>query len=161
MSIEHKSVAATATNSEIHVLSFGNENDRRLQLTHKHPKVMDDDVTAPYSEEIHFIDVTKEQAQELGEKLLAFANDKLEYDEKNETSFSIFVTMRTRWVPTFLGLIKTMQQLGDLGSSRRLSFYSDGDGDYRPKFSWNIKSDYSKAMWEYRDGSEEGKFDAG
>jgi hypothetical protein len=50
--------------------------------------------------------------------------------------FSIQCTMRKRWVPHFLAMLKYMQQLGGLGSSRMVSFYSDGDGDFRPKFIW-------------------------
>ena len=55
---------------------------------------------------------------------------------KNIT-FTIECTMRERWVPHFLSMLKYMQQLGGLGGSRTVSFYSDGDGDFRPKFKWN------------------------
>lgn len=44
--------------------------------------------------------------------------------------------MKTRWVPQFLGMLQAMQRLGSLGGSRWVRFYSDGDGDYRPKFLW-------------------------
>ncbi len=29
--------------------------------------------------------------------------------------------------------------LGNIGSSREVTFYADGDGDYRPKFDWMAK----------------------
>lgn len=53
------------------------------------------------------------------------------------TKFVIECEMRTRWVPHFLGMLKMMQYLGNIGSSRNLTFYSDGDGDFRPKFTWD------------------------
>jgi len=53
--------------------------------------------------------------------------------------FTIEVDMQDRWVPQFLGMLKYMQQLGGLGSSRTLTFYSDGDGDFRPKFDWDYE----------------------
>lgn len=56
-------------------------------------------------------------------------------NEQNET-FTITVTMRKRWVPHFLGMLKRMQYLGGIGASRKVAIYSDGDGDFRPKFSW-------------------------
>ncbi len=51
--------------------------------------------------------------------------------------FTITCEMSERWIPQFLGMLKTMQQLGGLGGSRIVKFYSDGDGDYRPKFEWD------------------------
>ena len=47
---------------------------------------------------------------------------------------NIKCTIQDRWVNHFLGLLRRMQLLGSLGSSRILGFYSDGDGDFRPKF---------------------------
>jgi hypothetical protein len=35
-------------------------------------------------------------------------------------------------------MLKYMEQLGGLGSSRNVAIYSDGDGDFRPKFDFNI-----------------------
>jgi hypothetical protein len=51
--------------------------------------------------------------------------------------FTIEVEMKERWIPHFLGMLKYMQQLGGLGGSRTVSFYADGDGDFRPKFKWD------------------------
>lgn len=53
------------------------------------------------------------------------------------TKFTIECEMKTRWVPHFLGMLKYMQQLGGLGGSRKVSIYSDGDGDFHPKFKWD------------------------
>jgi len=51
--------------------------------------------------------------------------------------FSIECEMKDRWVPHFLAMLKYMQVLGNFGGSRMISFYSDGDGDFNPKFSWD------------------------
>lgn len=53
------------------------------------------------------------------------------------TEFTIKATMRSRWVPHFLAMLRYMQQLGGLGGSREVGIYSDGDGDFHPKFEWN------------------------
>jgi hypothetical protein len=53
------------------------------------------------------------------------------------TEFTVKCSMKTRWVPHFLGMLKYMQQLGGLGSSRKVALYADGDGDFRPKFEWD------------------------
>lgn len=52
--------------------------------------------------------------------------------------FTIEAEMKERWVPHFLSMLKYMEQLGSLGGSRLVSFYADGDGDFRPKFSFGI-----------------------
>ena len=53
--------------------------------------------------------------------------------------FTIEVEMEVRWIPYFLAMLKRMQSLGSVGASRRLTFFSDGDGDFHPKFSWTTK----------------------
>ncbi len=63
---------------------------------------------------------------------------------KNKTTrFTIDCEMNSRWVPHFLAMLKYMQQLGSLGSTREVGFICDGDGDFRPKFNWdeNLPSD--------------------
>lgn len=51
--------------------------------------------------------------------------------------FTIQCEMKARWVPHFLAMLKYMQQLGNMGGSRRVTLYADGDGDFRPKFKWS------------------------
>lgn len=51
--------------------------------------------------------------------------------------FMIAVEMKDRWVPHFLAMLKYMEYLGNIGSSRMVSLYADGDGDFRPKFYWH------------------------
>jgi hypothetical protein len=36
-------------------------------------------------------------------------------------------------------LLKYIEYLGNVGGSRMISLYSDGDGDFRPKFIFNDK----------------------
>ena len=55
----------------------------------------------------------------------------------NDETFTITVTMRSRWVPVFLGMLRQMERLGHIGASRTISFFADGDGDFRPKFEWD------------------------
>ena len=63
-------------------------------------------------------------------------DDKGQVVDENKT-FTIEVTMRKRWIPQFLSMLNYMQCLGEVGSSRKVSLYSDGDGDFRPKFKWD------------------------
>jgi hypothetical protein len=56
-------------------------------------------------------------------------------DEKKK--FTVECEMKERWIPHFLGMLKYMQQLGTQGRSRDVTFYSDGDGDFSPKFVWD------------------------
>lgn len=44
------------------------------------------------------------------------------------------VEMEDRWVPVFLSFLRTMESNGNIGHSETLAIYSDGDGDFRPKF---------------------------
>jgi hypothetical protein len=44
-----------------------------------------------------------------------------------------------RWVPCFLAMLDRMEYLGIIGSSRNVTIYSDGDGDFRPKFKFPKK----------------------
>lgn len=66
--------------------------------------------------------------------------------------------MPDRWVPHFLGMLKRMEYLGRIGSSRKVTFYSDGDGDFRPAFTWNVDIKTAGPRWE-PDGNA--FFDAG
>ena len=78
----------------------------------------------------------------------------------DHTEFVIRVRMKSRWVPHFLGLLKYMQLLGGWGGSRIVSFMSDGDGDYRPKFQWdeNLPEPAEPA---HSDGNGNNTYDAG
>ena len=51
-----------------------------------------------------------------------------------KVTFNIEVTMNERWVNDFCSMLKWMESCGNLGHSSIVGFYSDGDGDFRPKF---------------------------
>ena len=62
-------------------------------------------------------------------------------NKPEDISFNINVKMRARWAPHFIGMLRYMQHLGGIGASRRVTFMSDGDGDFRPRFSYDIDID--------------------
>lgn len=51
--------------------------------------------------------------------------------------FKIECEMDERWTSHFLAMLKYMEYLGKVGSSRYVTFMADGDGDFRPKFKWD------------------------
>jgi hypothetical protein len=53
--------------------------------------------------------------------------------------FTIMCEMEERWIPHFMSMLKYMEYLGNIGSSRKVTLYSDGDGDFRPKFRTDIE----------------------
>lgn len=61
--------------------------------------------------------------------------------KSDNVEFLIKCRMKERWVPHFCSMLKHMERLGGQGSSRKVSFYSDGDGDFRPKFLFNLDTD--------------------
>lgn len=75
-------------------------------------------------------------------------------------TFNIQVTMEERWVDYFCSFLKYMEFCGDVGHSAQVSFYADGDGNFSPKFEFDIEYEnkegiprdnlYNKAefMWD-------------
>lgn len=57
-------------------------------------------------------------------------------------TFNIEVTMNERWIDDFCSMLKWMESCGNIGHSSVVGFYSDGDGDFRPKF--NIDMEFNK-----------------
>jgi hypothetical protein len=55
-----------------------------------------------------------------------------------EVEFTIKCKMKRRWAIQFLSMLKCMEYYGNLGCSREVGMYADGDGDFRPKFEWDI-----------------------
>ena len=47
------------------------------------------------------------------------------------------------YVDSFLSMLHMMEILGSNGSSKPVAMFVDGDGDFRPKFKFNV--DYKKA----------------
>ena len=52
-------------------------------------------------------------------------------------TFTVTCHMNERAIPQFLALLKQMEYLGNIGSSRTIRFYCDGDGGFKPKFIWD------------------------
>ncbi len=81
-----------------------------------------------------------------------------------KVEFSIKVTMNERWVNDFCSMLNWMQSCGNLGHSSIVGFYSDGDGDFRPKFEIDRSYEQTKGYWA-KDGKPlpelEVIFDAG
>ena len=46
--------------------------------------------------------------------------------------------MNERWIPHFMSMLKYMEHLGKIGSSRHVGLFADGDGDFNPKFETGI-----------------------
>ena len=64
-----------------------------------------------------------------------------------EVTCDIKVTMNERWVADFCSMLNWMQSCGDLGHSSIVGFYSDGDGDFRPKFEIDRKYEKKNGFW--------------
>lgn len=54
-----------------------------------------------------------------------------------DKTITITMTCSERWIPYVLSMLKHMEYLGNIGSSRWVAIVSDGDGDFRPKFSFS------------------------
>ena len=84
-----------------------------------------------------------------------------------EVTFNIKATMNERWVDDFCSMLNWMQSCGDLGHSSLVGFYSDGDGDFRPKFEVDREYKKTDGFWskDYKQGDRFPKpeviFDAG
>ena len=63
---------------------------------------------------------------------------------ENNITFNIKCTMNKRWINNLCSMLDYMQHCGEIGHSSIVGFYSDGDGDFRPKFE--IDKDYEKAL---------------
>ena len=80
-------------------------------------------------------------------------------------TFNIEVTMNERWIDDFCSMLKWMESCGNLGHSSIVGLYSDGDGDFRPKF--NIGTEFNKTEGYWRKDHKENMpdleviFDAG
>ncbi len=73
-----------------------------------------------------------------------------------KVEFNIKVTMEERWVNDFCSMLKWMESCGNLGHSSIVGFYSDGDGDFRPKFEFDCGYEKQKGYWN-RELAKDGK----
>lgn len=51
--------------------------------------------------------------------------------------FNLEVTMPERWMKKFIQMLDCMRWCGNVGASRTLGFYADGDGDFSFNFKFN------------------------
>lgn len=79
----------------------------------------------------------------------------------DEVEFTVTCRMRKRWVPHFQSMLCYMEELGNMGSSRLVSFVSDGDGDYRPKFKFDGTTQPDILAAPIRDSNGDRTYDAG
>lgn len=82
-------------------------------------------------------------------------------DQTEEVTFTIKATMRRRWAEQLLGMLDHMERNGAIGSSESLEFYSDGDGDYQPKFEVTGADDIVRAPYNGKRGGRNPVWDAG
>ena len=66
-----------------------------------------------------------------------------------EVEITIKAKMNERWVNDFLSMLKYMESCGNMGHSAVVGFYSDGDGDFRPKFEFDREYEKQHGYWEH------------
>lgn len=79
----------------------------------------------------------------------------------DDVTFTVKVTMRARWVPHFMGMLSYMQRLGSMGSSRKVTFFADGDGDFRPRFQFSELDPMTPTASPMKDDDGNHYYDAG
>jgi len=50
--------------------------------------------------------------------------------------FIIECSMGDRWFPPFMAMLEEMEYQGNIGHSGFVGIFSDGDGDFHPKFKF-------------------------
>lgn len=75
--------------------------------------------------------------------------------DSESSSFGLFIDVKDRWRQELLDMLDSMQACGDMGCSREITFYADGDGDFRPRFAFDT------SLFKPTTGELKLKFDAG
>lgn len=71
----------------------------------------------------------------------------------SKVEINIKVTLEERWVNDFCSMLRWMENCGNMGHSSVVAFYSDGDGDFRPKFEFDTDYETKNGYWA-KDGHE-------
>lgn len=71
-------------------------------------------------------------------------NDWMEKGENEEVEFDLHCKMKKAWANEFLSMCTSMEAAGQIGESRYITLYADGDGDFHPEFHINFE-------WEVRE----------
>ena len=92
---------------------------------------------------------TEEEIKENGCDLIerSFYGRKEMKELGKKVELNIKATMDERWVNDFCSMLNWMQRCGELGHSSVVAFYSDGDGDFRPKFEFDRDYDKTDGYW--------------
>lgn len=78
---------------------------------------------------------------------------------KETVKFKLEITMPKRWAKKFIQMLDCMRWCGNVGASRVVAFYADGDGDFRPfDFKVNNKEVKKLADWNKLDVSWDAKY---
>ena len=81
---------------------------------------------------------------------------------REDVTFNVKCTMPKVWASHFQSFLKRMEWYGKLGHSGQIAFYSDGDGNYRPKFKFSKEFEEVDGIPSYRiESKAEELFDAG
>ena len=59
--------------------------------------------------------------------------------EDEVVEFDVHCKMNKAWANEFMSMLNLIQSFGELGTSEHIDIYSDGDGDFRPKFDTDFK----------------------
>ena len=62
-------------------------------------------------------------------------------------TLNLQISIPKRWVNKFLQMLDCMKWCGNVGASRTVAFYADGDGDFRPKFKINTEWEKTPGIW--------------
>ena len=63
-------------------------------------------------------------------------------------TFNLKITIPRRWFKKFIQMLDCMKWCGNVGASRTIAFYADGDGDFRPfDFKINNKKVKTNIKW--------------
>lgn len=76
-------------------------------------------------------------------------------------TITIECAMEERWIPSFCAMLKWMQRNGEIGHSEYVGIYSDGDGDFRPNFTWFEKINLNDTIKVSNPSGQMVMFDAG
>ena len=60
------------------------------------------------------------------------------------------ITIPKRWLTKFMQMLDCMRWAGNVGASRTVAFYADGDGDFRP-FDFKVNGEEVKSDIKWRE----------
>lgn len=70
--------------------------------------------------------------------------DWIKKGEEQIVEFDLHCKMNKAWANEFLSMLTSMEAAGQIGESRYIGMFADGDGDFRPEFTTSFD-------WEARE----------